>query len=257
MVNISAGILRDHGAAYFHWARDGSSGTPLRLLRAALRMPPPFVEVPDPVRSYLQDRARDAVRAFRRERSGAADVVRRAQARLDAAWAEIQACNSRAAELESELATARAELQAAREGEARSAAAESQHAAERTELRAAISACDTRAAELEARLAVAEAQHATDRAALAAQEARHAADGDRLRAAIAERDALIAELKVRLAAERPPLPEAAVVARRGPGSLDPGFLRRVITVAAAGETCGRALRRDARRALKQLVAHRL
>ena len=91
-MNECAGTLRDHGKHCMRWARDGARATPFRLLRAAINMPPPFVELGDPVRASLLGLLRGAARTLQRERLAAGDQVRDPQE-------QVQAARSREAEL--------------------------------------------------------------------------------------------------------------------------------------------------------------
>ena len=87
MINVCAGILRDHGAHYVRWARDGGLGTPFRLLRAAINMPPPFMELGEHARASLLGVVRGAARSLQRERASTRAAMKDLQEQVQAGLA--------------------------------------------------------------------------------------------------------------------------------------------------------------------------
>ncbi|XP_043236057.1 uncharacterized protein LOC122388744 [Amphibalanus amphitrite] len=96
IVNICATVLRDHGAEYARWAAKQDGPASMEVLRAALLLPPPFRDLPEPARTRLADRADElgasllsAETAIKAERRRAREAKGEAlAARLDAADAE-------------------------------------------------------------------------------------------------------------------------------------------------------------------------
>ena len=88
------------------WARDGARATPFRLLRAAINMPPPFMELDGSARASLLGLLRGAGRTLQRERLAAGDQVRDL-------LKQLQTARSREAERTARLAAGEAALEAA------------------------------------------------------------------------------------------------------------------------------------------------
>ena len=126
IVNICATVLPDHGAEYARWAAKQDGPASMEVLRAALLLPPPFRDLPEPARARLADRADElgasllsaetAIKAERRRareakgealaaRLNAADAEAALRAAERRAGAEINRLQARIVELEARIDT--------------------------------------------------------------------------------------------------------------------------------------------------------
>ena len=243
IVNTCATMLRQHGEAYVRWTRgETSRSIPLRVLQAALTMPPPLDGLSRDVRPSLADLAARSLRelksleastvALQAEVDSLQPEITAALLRegeLDAAvqslTAEVRAARSREAELVGEVELLRLELQAARRQEAELVSlAGVAVAAQRGEL-----AAQRRADELRILLEASQQQHL----------AQHAAD----RQLITEQQAQLEQAAQSAAAQETEL-------RRRP-RVDVAVLRRCLVAVADGQAT-RYARRDARQLLNNL-----
>ncbi|KAF0294220.1 hypothetical protein FJT64_000760 [Amphibalanus amphitrite] len=126
-----AAVLREHGAGYVRWARDETSAAPFQLLRAALRTPAPFVDLPAGVRGSLLALLQNAFSAIKRERSAVQQMVRDLQGQLGAGAAREAALATQLADSHTAIGDLHCQLQAGAAREAALAAqlADSQAAA--------------------------------------------------------------------------------------------------------------------------------
>ncbi|KAF0297854.1 hypothetical protein FJT64_000117 [Amphibalanus amphitrite] len=147
-----AAVLREHGAGYVHWARDETSAAPFQLLRAGLRTPAPFVDLPAGVRGSLLALLQNAFSAIKRERSAVQQMVRDLQGQLGAGAAREAALATQLADSHTAIGDLHCQLQAGAAREAALAAqlADSQAAA--GALRAQLEEANTVAGALRAQL---------------------------------------------------------------------------------------------------------
>ncbi|XP_043209893.1 uncharacterized protein LOC122374898 [Amphibalanus amphitrite] len=147
-----AAVLREHGAGYVHWARDETSAAPFQLLRAGLRTPAPFVDLPAGVRGSLLALLQNAFSAIKRERSAVQQMVRDLQGQLGAGAAREAALATQLADSHTAIGDLHRQLQAGAARQAGLAAqlADSQAAA--GALRAQLEEANTVAGALRAQL---------------------------------------------------------------------------------------------------------
>ena len=113
MIEVCADILLHQGTSYVAWARAETRATPFRLLRAALRMPAPFVELSGSARTSLQTLLQTAFRAIKLERSTVRGMVQGLGEQVHAGRVREAALAARLAESEATVAALRGQLEEA------------------------------------------------------------------------------------------------------------------------------------------------